>query len=101
MDDGEFGVFDLEILGRSDADLSRLASRLPQDASVRLAREVVARLSARARAVPQSAALPDDIDIEELCIALLAEDQPDAVGIIRKLDAADLPKELIYLNYLA
>ncbi|MFY0693323.1 MAG: cobalamin-dependent protein [Paracoccaceae bacterium] len=101
MDDGEFEVFDLEKLRRSDADLSRLAARVSQDLPGGLAHEVVTRLNARARAVPPPVALPDVDDIEELCIALLAEDQSVAVGMISKLDASGLSKELIYLNYFA
>lgn len=93
-DDREAGRLDL--YEQSVSDHAQLQQRLPQEAVVSLAREVLNRLARDLRAKGNA---PDDIDA--LADALIAPDAKKAAALVDKHLAAGVPAQTLYRPYLA
>lgn len=85
-----------EIFQQSLADLDQLQKRLPDDAVVDLAREVLARLAKRAAETASHTA-----QIADLSTALIGQEKTAAPAIIERHLKNGLDVERIYLDYLA
>ena len=89
-------VFDL--YRRSQDDILKLKSRLPEETVADLAREVLRRMAGHADAF----SIEDHADeIEELCNALISLDADAGAAYVRKVRAEGASFEDVYLGYLA
>ncbi|MBT8412627.1 MAG: B12-binding domain-containing protein [Octadecabacter sp.] len=84
---------------QTKSELLLLKSRLPEEEVQSFAREVIRRLADRQP--NQNVAAPAEDDIEELCHALLDEDDAACGTFIQELRADGASVEAVYLTYLA
>lgn len=85
----------------SQANIRRLKERLPEDVVVNLAREVIRRVATRDQKFERVALVPSTVDLEEICLALLSDDDKAAAVMIAGLRAEGIDAEAIYLKHLA
>ena len=92
-------VFDNVRYVQAKTELLVLKSQLPEEDVHILAREVLRRLAGRQASEQVSA--PADEDIEELCHALLEDDDAAGGAFIQGLRADGASVDAVYLTYLA
>ncbi|MDU9006677.1 cobalamin B12-binding domain-containing protein [Sedimentitalea todarodis] len=92
----EFGIYE-----ESRSNIRRLKESLPEDQVAGLAREVIRRLASRHSKVEHISHEPTVAELEELCTALISDNDTAAAAIIFGARAEGAPPEAIYLKYLA
>jgi methanogenic corrinoid protein MtbC1 len=92
-------TFDVRQYTKSQEELSTLRSQLPPASVESLAQEVIRRMAGRNFHIP--VAPPTEEDIEELCLALLSEDDTAGARFIQGLRSDGASVEMVYLTYLA
>lgn len=90
-----------EIYEESRSNIRRLKESLPEDQVAGLAREVIRRLASRHSKVEHISHEPTVEELEELCTALISDNDTAAAEIIFSARAEGAPPEAIYLKYLA
>lgn len=90
---------DIELYTTSQTQLFQFKSRLPTDTVENLAREVLLRL--REQDAEPSIDRPSGQQIDQLCLALLADDPLEGAAFIRDVRSAGASIEAVYLKYLA
>lgn len=93
------GPLQYDVYQRSQANITRLKDRLPEDLIASLVREVIKRVSSKDEIV--SAYEPSQDDLIKLSEALIADDDDAATLIIARLRSDGTPAETIYLKHLA
>lgn len=92
---------ELDEYNRSKTNILRLKKKLP-DALVRdLAQEVIRRVAAKGDALQHISIEPSPEDLDELCIALISDNDTAAADVISALRIEGSEPEVIYLKYLA
>lgn len=97
----EFGPLQLETYLESQTKLRELKASLPDELVVNLAREVIMRLASRDRAFDAVPLDPSPAELEELCSALISDDDTAAADIITAVRADGTPPDVVYLRHLA
>ena len=98
--DGSSGnPLDVDIYVRSQTELRRLKSQLPEETVESLAREVIRRLTERDGKLSVQA--PSDEKIAFLCHALLSDDDHAGADFIQQIEIDGASVEVVYLEYLA
>lgn len=88
-----------EDVDRVTSQFDRLRSRLPEEAVVRLAAEVVARLSKRVRT--GSPLLSTESEVQHLAKALISPDPTESAAKIEEISASVTDMRVLYLDYLS
>lgn len=83
------------------AEIERIDRWLPEDLVAGLAQEALRRIAARAPGHTKAFPDPSPLDIEELCNALIAQDETDSRRIVLGAQSRGVSSEAIYLKYLA
>lgn len=95
-------ILDLDAFERANSSITTLKARLPEDAVVALAREVVTRLASRVIELDAHRLNePSDQDIDALCIALVSDDLEAGAKFIARVRNEGASVEMVYLSYLA
>jgi methanogenic corrinoid protein MtbC1 len=92
---------DHDAFGQARRLFLRHQNELSQQALRTLAQEVVVRLSAHLEHAPVVEARPDDAAIDELCDALLSDDEMAAADLVRKARRDGMSADMICLGYVA
>ncbi len=95
------GAFDRSEYEKANQQLRLVRDELPHDAVSNLAREVVRRLAARAPKSAQDDQHPTPEDIEQLCAALLSDDEQAGDRVILAARRDGVETKQIYLGYVA
>ncbi|WP_108838771.1 B12-binding domain-containing protein [Tateyamaria sp. Alg231-49] len=90
----------VDVYRRSEANLRRLKEKLPEDAVVNLAREVILRVASRSSAGDAAPYVASDEELDDLCNALISKDENAAASIVTGLRASGIKAEDIYLKQL-
>lgn len=90
-----------EVFEKTYHEIASLKSRLPEDAVVSLAREVINRVSGRSVQKKRKALEPSSIQIEELAFALISKNERAGAELILGATAAGMDIDTVYLRYLA
>ncbi len=82
-------------------EITTLKARLPEDAVVSLANEVIRRVSSRAQMLGLKALEPSPEQIEHLARALISKDEGEGAQLVLDARAAGMDIQTVYLRYLA
>ncbi len=97
----DFDAFHQGIYEQSFEEIRTLKGKLPEDAVISLAREVLRRVAERATVIKVDAPSPIETQIEELAQALISHDPHAGANLIRTARADGASLEEVYLIYLA
>ena len=93
---------ELNVYRQSERDIRKLKLSVPSTVLGVLSLEVIRRLAEREAELPGIEDIPDEGDIEVLCLALIAEhDETAAADIINSALTQGMTLETVYLKYLA
>ncbi|PUB19102.1 cobalamin B12-binding domain-containing protein [Yoonia sediminilitoris] len=103
MTDVSLGMesFDRSEYDRADQHFKLVGEKLPPNSVEEMAREVVRRLAFRMPKTAISGSLPGEEDIDQLCHALLSDDEEAANRLMLSVRREGIDIELIYLGYVA
>lgn len=90
-----------DVYRRSQANIRRLKEKLPDDLVANLAREVIMRVASKENVLDYVSYTASPEALENLCDALLSDDDKAASAIISDLRADGVRAEDIYLKQLA
>ncbi len=97
----EQGPLEFDTYLRSQTNIRQLKASLPDDLVASLAREVIMRLASRDRAFVTVSHDPTPQELEQLCNALISDDDTAAAEIISGVRADGTPADVVYLKYLS
>jgi methanogenic corrinoid protein MtbC1 len=92
-------AFDVRQYSKTQSEIRALKTQLPDKLVETLAQEVIRRMAGRNLHIPVTP--PTEDDIEELCLALLSEDDDAGARFIQDLRSDGASVEAVYLTYLA
>ena len=92
---------EFETYHQSQSNIRQLKANLPTELVASLAREVIHRLASRGSEVDHVPHDPSPKELEQLCTALISDDDAAAAEIILGVRAEGMPAEAVYLKYLA
>ena len=95
------GAFDRVAYEEAEKQFWLVKNRLPEQAVLSVAQEVVRRLAFRMPRNVQASTLPSKAEIERLCDALLSHDNDAADRMILDVQNEGVAVETIYLSYVA
>lgn len=90
-----------EVFEKTYQEITTLKARLPEDAVVSLASEVIRRVSSRAQVLGVQVLEPSTEQIEHLARALISKDEGRGAQLVLDARAAGMGIEIVYLRYLA
>lgn len=93
--------FQSDIFEKTHEEISTLKARLPEDAVVSLAAEVIRRVSSRANTLTINAPHPSPEQIEHLARALISKEEAASTKLVLDAKSGGMEMETIYLHYLA
>lgn len=95
------GPLQFETYIQSQTNIRQLKASLPDELVASLAREVIIRLASRDVELQTVSHDPSPQELEQLCNALISEDDTAAAEIITSVRAEGTPADVVYLKYLA
>lgn len=93
--------FHPEVFEKTHQEITTLKERLPEQAVVSLASEVILRISSRAMVLGLKDLEPSESQIEELAHALISKDEGAGAELVLDATAAGMDIEIVYLLYLS
>lgn len=94
-------LLQLDVYGRSEANIRRLHEKLPEELVVNLAREVILRVASKESAFAHVTQTATEEDQRALCDALVLDDDTAAARIVSEMRAEGVGADEIYLKRLA
>lgn len=97
----DLSAFQQGVYEQSFQELRTLKEKLPEDAIISLAREVLVRVAERATVIDQATPKPMGAQVEKLARALISDDPDAGADMIRNAHSGGTSLEDVYLVHLA